>query len=139
MDRRYLLEEPFRSAFEFGDSIDYRLVKGKSDHEYVRKHGFIPEMHSDCSYSADGLRGISLASYGDWGTVFTRDLDVTSGEIFLDMVELGIIKPWRIRAYREGNTYDYECDNDSWCTYDDETKKWVQCTSPYVMIINNQN
>lgn len=131
MDRRNLLEEPFRTAFDSGDSIDYKLVPGKSDHAYVKEHGYTPEMHSDCSYSAKGLRGISLASYGEWGTAFIGDLDDTSRKLFLDMVELGIIKPWRIRAYRKGRCYDYNSDKFGWVMYSDEAEKWVAVESPY--------
>ena len=55
------LPEPFRTAFERGNSIDYKSVGHPNDHTYVRKLGYVPEMHSDCSYSAKGLKGFSLA------------------------------------------------------------------------------
>jgi hypothetical protein len=134
MERLELLKEPFRTAYQNGNSIDYQTNPNSkvSDHEYVEKYGYSPEMHSDCSYSAPGLHGFSLSSYGNWGTVFTRDLDDEGKEIFFNMIEENIIRPWRIRAYVKGDCFDYE-DGDGWKTYDNELG-WIYCPSPY----NNQ-
>ena len=65
------LKSPFKEAFENGDSIDYKLVPGakKNDHTIVKEMGYETKMHSDCSYSAKGLPGLSLSSYGDWDGV----------------------------------------------------------------------
>ena len=131
MERLELLKEPFRTAYQNGNSIDYQTNPNSkiSDHEYVEKYGYTPEMHSDCSYSAPGLHGFSLSSYGNWGTVFTRDLDDEGKEIFFNMIEENIIRPWRIRAYVKGDCFDY-VDGDGWKTYDDELG-WINCPSPY--------
>ena len=68
----YKLESPFKEAFERGDSIDYKLVPGAktNDHRIVEEMGYTIRVHSDCTYSAAGLPGISLSSYGDWGTIY---------------------------------------------------------------------
>lgn len=131
MEKLELLKEPFRTAYQNGDSIDYQTNPHSKigDHGYVEKYGYHSEMHSDCSYSAPGLRGFSLSSYGNWGTVYTRDLDDEGKEIFFNMIEENIIKPWRIRAYVQGDCFDYE-DGDGWKTYDKELG-WHECQCPY--------
>ena len=131
MERLELLKEPFRTAYQNGDSIDYQTNPNSKigDHSYVEKYGYYSEMHSDCSYSAPGLHGFSLSSYGNWGTVYTRDLDDEGKEIFFNMIEENIIKPWRIRTYVNGDTFDYE-DGKGWQTYD-KVLGWYKCKSPY--------
>lgn len=131
MERLELLKEPFRTAYQNGDSIDYKTNPNSKigDHKYVEKYGYYSEMHSDCSYSAPGLHGFSLSSYGDWGTVYTRDLDDEGKEIFFNMIEENIIKPWRIRAYVKGDCFDYE-EGKGWKTYNKESG-WYDCKSPY--------
>ncbi len=131
MERLELLKEPFRTAYQNGDSIDYKTNPNSkiSDHSYVEKYGYYSEMHSDCSYSAPGLHGFSLSSYGNWGTVYTSDLDDEGKEIFFNMIEENIIKPWRIRAYVKGDCFDY-VDGKGWKTYDKELG-WLYCPSPY--------
>lgn len=130
------LPYPFNAAFEGGHSIDYRC-KNSKDHAYVMEHGFKPKMSSDCAYYAEGLSGFSLSSYGDWGTFFTNWAEDNDKEMFLDMVEKGIIELWRIRAYirKEGqsnpDTYDYDKDDGKWITYDREKGKWVNCPDPF--------
>lgn len=123
------LPEPFKTAFDRGDSIDYRTVGNPDDHAYVKNLGYVPEMHSDCSFSAEGLKGISLSSYGNWGTVFVRRMDETSKEIFLDMYDNEIIKLWRITVYKDGESYKYENGN-GWITYIKEIG-WKPCECPY--------
>lgn len=100
------LKEPFKSAFLNNASIDYTAEGGK-DHKYVRDLGYEPEMKSDCTFQATGLDGISLSSYGDWGTVFPVFMNDISRSIFLDMVEKGVVEPWRIRGYVDGTEYSY--------------------------------
>lgn len=131
MERLELLKEPFRTAYQNGDSIDYKTNPNSKigDHSYVEKYGYYSEMHSDCSYSAPGLHGFSLSSYGDWGTVYTKDLDDEGKEIFFNMIEENIIKPWRIRAYVKGDCFDYE-EGKGWKTYNKESG-WYDCKSPY--------
>lgn len=131
MERLELLKEPFRTAYQNGDSIDYQTNPNSKigDHSYVEKYGYYSEMHSDCSYSAPGLHGFSLSSYGNWGTVYTRDLDDEGKEIFFNMIKENIIKPWRIRTYINGDTFDYE-DGDGWKTYNKELG-WYKCQCPY--------
>lgn len=123
------LPEPFRTAFERGDSIDYKSIGHPNDHTYVRQLGYEPEMHSDCSYSAKGLKGISLSSYGDWGTAYANWMDDTSKGIFLDMCNKEIIKLWRITVYKDGESYKYE-DGNGWITYIKEIG-WKPCECPY--------
>lgn len=131
MERLELLKEPFRTAYQNGDSIDYKTNPNSKigDHKYVEKYGYYSEMHSDCSYSAPGLHGFSLSSYGDWGTVYTRELDDEGKEIFFNMIEENIIKPWRIRAYVKGDCFDYE-EGKGWKTYNKESG-WYECECPY--------
>ena len=123
------LPYPFNEAFEHGDSIDYRIGawSQENDHTYVKKLGYKPEMLSDCSYHAKGLKGFSLSSYGDWGTFYADDAEEKEKEIFLDMFEKDIIRPWRIRAYRNRAPYDYS--NGKWMTY--ASSAWVECNDPY--------
>lgn len=132
MEKLELLKEPFRTAYQNGDSIDYQTnPKSKiGDHSYVEKYGYHSEMHSDCSYSAPGLRGFSLSSYGNWGTVYPGDLDDEGKEIFFNMIEENIIKLWRIRAYINGDSFDY-VDGGDWTTYDKENG-WIKCSCPYI-------
>jgi hypothetical protein len=135
VDMECNLESPFKEAFENGDSIDYKLVEGakKTDHTFVKELGYESKMHSDCSYSALGLPGLSLSSYGDWGTIFVDWADDNVKKIFLDMCNEEIITPWRVRTYiREGKdvtTYDY--DERGWTKHDKQLGKWVSTKSPY--------
>lgn len=130
MENLELLKEPFKTAFLSGSSIDYKVVPNTiGDHKYVEKYGYYSEMHSDCSYSAPGLHGFSLSSYGSWGTVYTSDLDAEGKDIFFGMLKEGIIKLWRIRAYVNGDTFDY-MDGKGWKTYDKEIG-WHECQCPY--------
>ena len=125
------LTYPFSKAFEVGASIDYKSTK---DHQYVKERGYEPEMHSDCSYSAKGLKGFSLSSYGDWGTFYTDWAGEKEKEMFLDMVSKGVIKPWRIRIYvKDGKgtiCHDYDDDKKRWVHYNGEA--WVECEDPFV-------
>ena len=131
----YTLPSPFKEAFECGDSIDYKLVKGakKTDHIFVKELGYESHINYDCTYSAAGLPGLSLSSYGDWGTIFVSWTDDNVKKIFLDMCNEGIIAPWRVRTYiREGKdvtTYDY--DERGWTKHDNKLGNWVSTESPY--------
>ncbi len=126
-----LLKEPFRTAYRTGSSIDYKVKpNGPNDHDYAKKHGFKTEMHSDCSFSASGIPGFSFSSYGNWGTVYTDDLDDKGKEIFFELLKDGIIEPWRIRTYTDKGSFNY-VDGDGWKTYDKELG-WINCPSPYV-------
>ena len=130
MENLELLKEPFKTAFLAGSSIDYKVVSNTiNDHKYVEKYGYHSQMNSDCSCSAPGLWGFSLSSYGSWGTVYTSDLDTEGKDIFFGMLKEGIIKLWRIRAYINGDTFDYE-DGKGWETYD-KVLGWHECQCPY--------
>ena len=131
VDMEYNLESPFKEAFENGDSIDYKLVKGaeKTDHDVVKEMGYKINMNSDCSFTSSGLPGLSLSSYGDWGTIHVNWTDDNVKKIFLDMCNEGIITPWRVRVYVKGVMYDY--DERVWTKYDDKLGKWVLTESPY--------
>ena len=130
------LESPFKEAFERGDSIDYKSVPGakKTDHDVAREMGYHPKMNSDCSISANGLPGISLTSYGDWGTLFVDWANDTVKKMFLDMCNEGIIVPWRVRTYiREGKDVTaYNYDERGWMKHDKQLGKWVSTESPYI-------
>jgi hypothetical protein len=86
-------------------------------------------MNGDCSYSAPGLKGFSLSSYGDWGTFYPSWADEKERDMFLDMFEQNIISLWRIRAYVEHVTHDYA--DGEWKKYDKELETWVSCQCPY--------
>ena len=123
------LPYPFKKAFERGDSIDYKC--SGADHEYAKKLGYEPKMNGDCSYSALGLKSFSLSSYGDWGTFYPSWADDKERDMFLDMFNQRIIKLWRIRAYVNGTTYDYDDTGEDWTMYDKEMEKWIDCSTPY--------
>ena len=59
------IKEPFLTVLRLGGSVDYK-DKGAKTHEFIKKLGYEPKMNSDCSITADGLKGINLTSYGDW-------------------------------------------------------------------------
>lgn len=126
------LPKPWNQVIEYGGSIDYHCKGG--DHKYVEERGYTTQMNSDCSYSAPGLRGFNLSSYGDWGTFFTSWADEESLGYFIDMYEKGIIKLWRARVYLDGNGYDFEI-GDGWKTYDKELGCWINCPNP--LPVNN--
>jgi hypothetical protein len=88
-------------------------------------------MNGDCSYSAPGLKGFSLSSYGDWGTFYSSWADEKERDMFLDMFNQRIIKLWRIRAYVNGTTYDYDDTGEDWTMYDKEMEQWIDCSTPY--------
>lgn len=121
------LPEPWKSVASWGGSIDYKSRGG--DHRYVEERGYKSHMNSDCSYSADGLKGFSLTSYGDWGTFFVNWADEEAYGYFVDMYQKGIINLWRARVYVDGQGYDYEIDH-GWTTYDKELGAWVNCQNP---------
>lgn len=131
------LPYPYNIAFERGDSIDYKVGEWskESDHEYVSKLGYEPEMCGDCTYQAKGLKGFNLSSYGDWGTFFTDWADEKEKEMFLDMFNKDIIRLWRIRAYiknaNEYNPHYFDYDGAGWKTYDKNKREWVTCDDPY--------
>lgn len=127
------IKEPFKTVFEHIDendaSIDYKAVG--DDHAFLRKRGYELWMGSDCSYFVKGLSGLSASSYGDWGTyLHTLDKNNEALNIFLEMYEEGIIEPWRIRIYIDGQHYDYNDDSEKWSTHDRTTGKWVDCENP---------
>lgn len=127
-----ILSEPFLTAFENGASIDYRVNpnSGISDHAYIEKLGYHSKMHSDCSYTADGLQSFSLSSYGNWGCFYTYRSSDEEKRMFLDMCEKDIIRPWRIRIYIGDYTYDYSTEN-GWSRYSFKTKTRETCENPY--------
>ena len=130
MENLELLNEPFRTAYSNGASIDYKVNRNTiGDHKYVEKYGYNSEMNGDCSYSALGLHGFSLSSYGNWGTVYTRDLDDVGRDIFFNMIKDSIIELWRIRTYINGDTFDYE-EGKGWEAYN-KGLGWYGCKSPY--------
>lgn len=137
MDSARVLQSPFREAFFLGASIDYKTNPDskESDHSYVKKLGYKPEMMPDCSMYAKGLKAFSLSSYGDWGTYYVDEGDNETHSMFLDMVEKGIITPWRIRKYLrlEGETLTYDYDERGWRCYDGE--KWTSSGNPFDLIL----
>ena len=136
------LPYPFNRAFEDRNSIDYKVTPGSkqgTDHEYVRKLGYEPEMYGDCTYGAKDLPGFSLSSYGDWGTFYVDWATDKGKEMFLDMYEKGIIKLWRIRKYvskilpisKEKIVFCFDYTEDGgWKKYNGE--KWIDnAEDPY--------
>ena len=129
-------KSPFKEAFESGDPIDYKLIPGakKTDHDFIRELGYESKMNSDCSYSAPGLPGLNLSSYGDWGTIYVDWADDNVKKIFLDMCDEGIIVPWRVTKYvREGkDVTTYYFNKRGWLKHDKQLRKWVEVESPYI-------
>lgn len=125
---KYKLPYPFSEAFKHNGSIDYKLVPGAktNDHRIVEELGHEITQHYDCTYSASGLPGLSLSSYGDWGTIYGDACDEAK-KLFLKMCEDNIITPWRIRVYKNGICYDYDGE---WIKYDKDAG-WIKCKSPY--------
>ena len=96
------LGEPFASA----QTIDFKTTSPLSDHKYLEALGYHITMGADCSCSCE-LVGLSVSSYGDWGTIYSW-ADELTWQIFLDMVEKRIIKLWRCDNYngkREGGLF----------------------------------
>ena len=125
------IKKPFLTAFRLGGSVDYK-DKGAKTHEFVKKLDYEPKMNSDCSITADGLKGINLTSYGDWGSVYASFMDKTSADIFKQMVDDGIVELWRARIYVIRRPFYYE-DGKGWTTFDETKKKWVSCDEPSVV------
>ena len=120
-----VLEHPFLEAFLQCASIDY---KSKEDHIYIKNNlGLESTMNADCSYSAKGLKGFSLSSYG-WGTAFINWMSNEEKQIFLDMVHNKIIEPWRITLYKQYDMYNYN--ESGWIRYDKNIRKWVHTECP---------
>lgn len=130
-----ILKEPFKTAFERKDTIDY-TTKDCRDHEYVKDLGYTPSMNPDCSITACGLRSFSLSSYGDWGTFFVNWADEEEKQMFFDMVDKGIITLWRIRAYvhcgYNTSQYSYDDTTKEWRVYDSKEYMWKEAENPYV-------
>lgn len=118
------IKEPFLTVLNLGQSVNYKC--SGLDHEYVKKLGYVPELHSDCSYSAKGLYGINLSSYGNWGTVYPSSMDENSKKIFIDMLEDSIIELCSCMIYLNRVPYDY--DGENWKTYNGTD--WVTCDTP---------
>lgn len=134
------MPEPFRTVIQMPRfSIDYKVPPGASDHKFFAEHGYESKMAADCTYYVPGLGGISLSSYGDWGTLYNDSKKNDSFELFLQMYELKIIELWRIRIYIHRNdsviSYDYstEC---GWKMYNGE--RWVQAECPIKLVSSTE-
>lgn len=126
------MPELFRTVIQMPSfSIDYKVPQGASDHAFFKEHGYESKMATDCTCYVPGLGGISLSSYGDWGTLYNDSKKNESFELFLQMYEQKIIQLWRIRIYIHRNgvvlSYDYST-NHGWKMYNDES--WVSVDSP---------
>lgn len=131
------LPYPFNVALDNGHTIYYKCALG-DDHEYVRRLGHTPHLNEDCAYSADGLYGISLSSYGNSGAFYPNFADETSLKIFLEMIDNGIVKPNGIGAYikeedsnsrnRVVHAYRYD-DGEGWQIFQND--EWVDCEDPF--------
>ncbi len=140
MEKDFRLPEPFNTAFNMGDSIDYRVNpnSGRTDHNVVRELGYDIKMASDCSFYASELPHFSLSSYGDWGTFYNSRADDSEKELFLRMCREEVIKPWRITAWRNVNgsieRFEYA---GYWSVYDKELNSLVEVGSPYKSLNKN--
>lgn len=126
------MPEPFRTVIQIPSfSIDYKVSEGANDHAFFKKHGYEATMAQDCTYYIPGLGGISLSSYGNWGTLYDGSKKNESFELFLQMYEKKIIQLWRIRIYvhRNGSVISYDYSTGcGWKMYNGET--WVSTDSP---------
>lgn len=136
------LPEPFNSALQLsGFSFDYRLAPNKSDHEWLKHHGYITKMGSDCAYyvgDSNGkcIGGLNATSYGDWGTAYNSDaFDKEGFRIFCEMYNDGVVVPWRIRFYHNNICYDYDDHDKTWSMYDFNTKERSECENPIPAIL----
>ena len=79
-------------------SIDYRVKESCADHKYIKdNYGFEIKMNYDCTFTCKELPGLSLSSYGDWGTLYLDGKEGSlSQKIFDEMINKGIIFIWRI-------------------------------------------
>lgn len=84
-------------------TIDFESKNG-ADHEYVRTIGYEPEMKSDCSFTAVGLEGMNLSSYGDSGTLYGDWANEETKKVFEDMYFNGIITLYKGRKYEKHET-----------------------------------
>ena len=118
--------EPFKTAARKERfSFDYLLNKGRSDHAWLKEHGYEPIFGSDCSYYVAGLNGLNATSYGDWGSVCNY-WDEESFDAFCQMYKEGIVRLWRITYYKNRQSYSYADGN--WKTY--YNGEWIDCESP---------
>ena len=125
------IKEPFLTVLHLGGVVYYK-DKGAKTHEFVKKLGYEPKMNSDCSITADGLKGINLTSHGDWGSVCSLLMNKTSADIFKQMVDEGVVELWRAQFYLIHRSFHYE-DGIGWTTFDETEKKWVSCDEPSVV------
>lgn len=122
------IPEPYFSILKNGGNVDYN-DKTHRVNDYVEKLGYNTHMNSDCSYTADGLHGMTLVSYGDWGTIYASWADENAYTIFTDLIKLGIINLWRGGLYVDSNHYVYQ--NGEWSTYSKEFKSWIPAEQPF--------
>ena len=123
-----LLEYPFNVAYKSEAAIDFKTVELLSDHKYVNDNlGLEVHTGADCSCFADGLDGLSLSSYGDWGTFFNTFASSRVKKVFLDMIAKKVIVPWRIRWYMPNGyaiqSKGYTYSDGKWESYDGESWK----------------
>ena len=132
-ERADTLPEPFATAIKNGGTIDYMVDRVKDgqipDHKYVYDLGYKPEQKSDLTYEAEGLEGLSLSSYGDWGTLWPCASD-KAREVFFDMLDKGLISLWRIRQHKDDFEYTYSI-GDGWTKYCPRNRDSVVSSSPY--------
>ena len=131
------LNYPFNIALDHGHTIYYKCALG-DDHEYVRRLGYAPHLNEDCAYSAEGLYGISLSSYGNSGAFYPNFADEIGLKIFMEMISNGIVRPNGIMAYirdedstssnRVVHAYRYN-DGEGWQIFQNE--EWVDCGDPF--------
>lgn len=98
-DRMKKLQFPFNKS----DSIDF-LTENASDHDYLEKNGYELVFNADSSYSVKELPGLSPSSYGNWGTLYKLFASKNAVDVFLDMVDKGIVKIWR--THHNGKLYE---------------------------------
>ena len=125
------IKEPFLTVLQPGGVVDSK-DKGTNTHKFVKKFGYEAKMNLDCSITGDGLIGINLTSYGDWGSVYPSFMDKTSADIFKQMVAEDVVELWRAQIHVKCDTFYYE-DGKGWTTYDETEKKWVSCDEPSVV------
>lgn len=85
---------------ETGKSFDFEVSDGENgpaDHKFVESLGYEVKMAGDCSFYAPGLNGISLSSYGNWGTFFNCWMDNNAREVAIKMIDEGIVDFYRYR------------------------------------------
>lgn len=115
-------------------ALDYNVVNGKDDMEWLTEHGHSIPLGYDGSACVVGLNNLSPSSYGKIGTLYAglfKEEKVNgydkSTSVFLEMMNEGIVAPLRIRTFKSGAEYWYSFEDSKWTNMN--TRE--ECDNPF--------